>query len=123
MIATLIKEYRATMDRDVVHSWASDVVNQLKTVEVEPEVLGWCLIKAESVLDMTFDDLKRLENWTASQQSSLWDNMSLQEILNVYRVSAAWDDWEDWYDEEPNRAKMAWNEAVINPDNKMDIDG
>ena len=128
----LINEYRPSMDHpsskdleeryDVLHSWAAELVSQLKTVELVNDK-HYVEVRAASVMDMTLDEACQLRYWAQWQNSKLWENMSLQEILNVYRVSSHWATWENWYNEEPNMAKMAWNEAVIDPKNKMHVDG
>ena len=45
--------------------------------------------------------------------------MSLQEILNVYRATAEWVNFETWAAEDWEAAYAAWNAAVIDEGNQM----
>jgi hypothetical protein len=90
-----------------------------KTIKVAPEVLKFCGVKASKAADLTLEDAEHLMNWCNCQTASLWDNMSLQEILNIYRSTAEYETFEGWADEDWKSAYKAWNRAVINPGNKM----
>lgn len=90
-----------------------------KSVEGNPAHLARCSVKSRYVFDLTRDEVRDLMGWCDCQTESLWDGMKLQEILNVYRVSAEWQTWEDWADEDRPAAHRAWNRAVIQPGNKM----
>ncbi|WKT94529.1 hypothetical protein QYR01_10520 [Brucella anthropi] len=94
----------------------------MKTIKVHPKLLHLCAVKVENAADMSREETAALMNWCDCQTESLWDHMSLQEILNVYRVSAEWDTWEDWAQDDPQDARYMWNKAVIDPENKMKID-
>jgi hypothetical protein len=91
----------------------------MKTIKVKPKVLALCAVKAERASDLTREETESLMRWCDCQQESLWDGMSLQEILNVYRVSAEWDRFEDWTEADWKSAYLAWNSAVIDPGNQM----
>lgn len=69
---------------------------------------------------LTREQARQLTNWCDCQSEALWDGMSLQECLNVYRVSWEWDTWEGWSEEDRPAAHAAWNSAVIDPGNRMD---
>lgn len=84
----------------------------LKTVKVTPAALALCGVKAERVENLTREEIKSLMSWCDYQTESLWDDMNLQEILNVYRVSADWEDFESWAQEEGDIARKAWNKVV-----------
>lgn len=90
-----------------------------KSIEVAPAVLALCSVKAILASDLTRQEAADLMHWCDWQTESLWDNMSLQEILNVYRVSAEWDTWECWSQEDRKAAHAAWNRAVIKSGNRM----
>lgn len=81
--------------------------------------LALCPVKALLADLMTREEAAALMRWCDCQTESLWDDMSLQEILNVYRVSAEWDTWESWRQEEFDAAGLAWNRAVISPGNHL----
>lgn len=91
----------------------------IKTVKVDPKFLALCGVKAPVASQMTREETAILMNWCDSQREDLWDGMSLQEILNVYRATAEWDNFEGWAEEDWNSAYKAWNSAVIDPGNKM----
>jgi len=91
-----------------------------KTIKNVPlKFLQLCTVKSEKAQDLTRDEICALMGWCDCQEDALWDSMSLQEILNVYRVSAEWDTWEGWASEDVKAAHKAWNRAVIWPGNKM----
>lgn len=83
-----------------------------KTVDVAPQVLTLCGIKARLADLMTREETQMLMRWCDCQTESLWDYMPLQSILNVYRVSAEWQTWEDWRFEDFDAAGRAWNRVV-----------
>jgi hypothetical protein len=91
----------------------------MKTISVEPHLLALCGVKSERAEDLTREEIKILMQWCDWQTEELWDDMSLQEILNVYRATAEWDDFESWASENWPAAYAAWNRAVIKPGNKM----
>lgn len=80
-------------------------------------------IKSKVVGGLTLDDMRVLLNWCGWQDESLWDGMSLQEILNVYHVSNKWDTWELWAQAEGDIAREAWNAVVATHGNKMVLHG
>ena len=86
--------------------------NEISLVDVAPEVLALCRIKAASVDELTRDEIKGLMNWCDHQSEDLWEGMTLQEILNVYRVSAEYDTFEGMAEEMGNAARVAWNKVV-----------
>lgn len=90
-----------------------------KTIKVEPKVLFHCYVKAERAELMTRDEVVGLMGWCDCQAEDLWEDMSLQEILNVYRATAEYDTFEGFAEEDWKSAYKAWNRAVINPNNKM----
>lgn len=91
----------------------------MKTIKVTPKALALIDVKSERASDLTREENASLMRWCDCQQESLWDGMSLQEILNVYRVSAEWDTFEGWAEEDWKSAYHAWNSAVIDPGNFM----
>lgn len=93
---------------------------KIKTIKLPESSLKWINIKVERASDMSIEDMGTLVNWCGWQDGNLWEDMSLQEILNVYRISAEWDTWEGWAEDEWPAAHKAWNKAVIDPGNKME---
>lgn len=91
----------------------------MKTVAADPRHIALCSVKAERAADLTREETRDLMSWCDYQTEDLWSNMSLQEILNVYRASAEYTTWEAWADEDWRAAYKAWNGAVIDPGNKM----
>jgi predicted nucleotidyltransferase len=96
-----------------------EILRQSKTIEVSDKVLEQCAVKAVHVMDMTMEEVGNLSAWCDCQASDLWEGMSVQEILNVYRVSAEWILWESWALEDRDAAYDAWDGAVIDPGHKM----
>jgi hypothetical protein len=90
-----------------------------RTIKLTEKQLQHSSVKAERVEDLTIDECRDLLNWCDWQSSDLWDGMTLQEILNVYRVSVEWDTWEGWAEENRPAAHAAWNSAVISLGNRM----
>jgi hypothetical protein len=80
-----------------------------------PELCG---VKARYAEDLTREETATLMNWCDWQNESLWDGMNLQEILNVYRVSSIWEDFQSWTEEEGDKARRAWN-RVVRPQNHL----
>jgi hypothetical protein len=86
--------------------------DRVKSVFVAPHILNLCFVKAARADELTRDEVAGLMRWCDCQREDLWDGMSLQEILNVYRRSAEFETWESWEQEEPGAARDAWNEVV-----------
>ena len=93
---------------------------EIKVVQVKDTVLALCAVKAAHVDQLTIEECEALVNWCSHQQSDLWEDMSLQEILNVYRATAEWDTFEAWAQEDREAACAAWNAAVIDEGNKLE---
>lgn len=93
--------------------------NLAKTIPVPPKVLALCFVKAERAEALTRDEVVSLMAWCDCQREDLWSDMSLQEILNVYRATAEYETFEAWAEEDRKAAHAAWNSAVISPGNKM----
>jgi hypothetical protein len=91
---------------------------EMKTIPVNQSDLALCEIKSERAEKMSRDECQVLMNWCGWQTESLWDGLSLQEILNVYRISAKWLIWEAWFEDEPSAAIEGWNQAV-NPEHAI----
>jgi len=91
-----------------------------KTVKVEPRHLELCAVKAETVQDLSFDEFDALKNWCDFQIYGLWADLTVQEVLNVYRVSAEYISFEDWLQEEPEAAIKAYN-SVVQPSNRLNV--
>lgn len=94
-------------------------VAPFKGVQVSDKVLEHCAVKAMYADQLNLEDIKALVYWCNSQTSDLWDGMSLQEILNVYRATAEWYSFEVWAQEDWEAACAAWNAAVIDEGNQM----
>lgn len=90
----------------------------VKPVKVSPAVLALCFVKAELASELTREETQSLMNWCDYQRESLWEDMNLQEILNVYRVSAEYDSFEGWESEDSDAARKAWN-RVVRPANRL----
>lgn len=90
-----------------------------KGVQVLDKVLKHCAVKAMYADQLKFEEIEALVIWCNSQSSDLWEDMSLQEILNVYRVTAEWFNFETWAAEDWEAAYAAWNAAVIDEGNQM----
>lgn len=92
---------------------------ELHTVEADPKAIALCSVKAARADLLTLEEAGDLAHWAGCQTCDLWDSMNLQEILNVYRASAAWGTWEDWAAVDWRAAYAAWDGAVIDPGNRM----
>lgn len=82
------------------------------SVDVSERDLALCGVKARYASELTREETQALMNWCDWQDESLWDGMSLQEILNVYRVSAKYVSWQEWASESRAAAHGAWNRVV-----------
>lgn len=91
----------------------------MKTIHVSPGALALCSVKADVAADMSRSEISDLMAWCDCQSEHLWDDMTLQEILNVYRASAEYETWQGWAEDNRKAAHAAWNKAVIAPSNKM----
>lgn len=91
----------------------------MKTIALTANQSANLAVKAQAVADLTLEDCRMLARWADCQSAYLWDDMNLQEILNVYRVSYEWDTWEGWAEEDRPASHRAWNSAVIDPGNRM----
>ena len=90
-----------------------------KVVQVSDKVLKHCAVKAMYADQLKLEECEALVNWCNCQSSDLWEDMSLQEILNVYRATAEWDTFEAWASADWEAAYAAWNAAVIDEGNQM----
>lgn len=90
-----------------------------KSISVAEGVLALCSVKARIAGKLTLDEAADLATWCNCQRADLWEDMTLQECLNVHRVSAEWETWESWAEEDWRAAYAAWNRAVVDPGNKM----
>jgi hypothetical protein len=88
----------------------------MKTVTVGTKALSLLFIKSDDARNMSLEEIGALKYWCDCQCASLWERMTTQEILNVYRVSAHWETWEAWQEEEGEAARKAWD-MVVNPVN------
>jgi len=91
----------------------------VKTVDASERHMELCNIKARMATELTREETQDLMSWCDCQTEDLWDGMTLQEILNVYRVSAEFVTWEDWASDDRKAAHKAWNSAVIDAGNRM----
>lgn len=76
-------------------------------------------IKQTDAAKLTREDTQTLMGWCDHQHGSLWDDMTLQDILNVYHVSHEWLTFEDWAEEEGDVARQAWNRVVSDPNHHL----
>lgn len=91
----------------------------MKKIKVADAILALCPVKNDDARDLTRDETRALTNWCDVQRESLWDGMTLQEILNVYRASAVYDTFEGMEESDNAAAIKAWNSAVISPNNRL----
>lgn len=73
-------------------------------------------VKKRLAEDLTMGDVQILVNWTNWQASSLYEELTLQEVLNVYRVSSDWVTWQAWAEDDVKAACKAWNGVTL-PEN------
>lgn len=97
-----------------------DQQNVLDGVRLSRKRLAGCFVKAWRAIDLTRDETKALMNWCDHQAEDLWDGMALQEILNVYRLSAPWENFEAWAEAEGDKARRAWN-SMVRPMNHLQL--
>lgn len=95
------------------------MTHKFHAIEVPANVIKHCAVKAAYATDLNLEEIEALAYWCNCQSSDLWDDMSLQEILNVYRATAEWDTFEAWANEDWEAAYAAWNAAVIDDGNKL----
>lgn len=100
----------------------SNQINSVEFVNVAPDVQVHLGVMSAKASDLVRDEIQTLMNWCDWQREDLWDGMSLQEILNVYRVSGAWVSFEAWAEEEGDVARFAWN-RVTHPHNHLELVG
>jgi hypothetical protein len=94
-------------------------MSHTKTIPVASNVLALCSVQSNLAADLTRNETLDLMSWCDCQQEDLWENMSLQEILNVYRATAEYETFEAWAEDDRKIAHAAWNRAVIDPGNRM----
>lgn len=95
--------------------------DELGAVLVPDKHLKNLSVKAIRPADLTVEELIDLAAWCEGQSSDMWTGMNLQEVLNVYRISAEWINWELWADEEGDVAREAWNK-VVRPENHFETE-
>lgn len=93
-----------------------------KVVLVKPAHLKNLAVKAAKASELTVAEMIDLAAWCEGQSSDLWDGLSLQEVLNVYRASAEWINFELWAEDEGDKARKAWN-RVVRPANHLETAG
>lgn len=69
-------------------------------------------IQQSQAADLSRDDLAALVNWSNCQEPGLINDLTTQELLNVYRMSAEYDTVVDWLAEKGNFAVRAFNHVV-----------
>lgn len=93
------------------------MTNFIFVTEKQAEHLDFDISDAENLY---FEEISLLIEWTEHQDSRLFDGLTLQELLNLYRVSAEHGDIDAWFEEDPEAAVIGYNSAV-NPDNVMRV--
>ena len=58
------------------------------------------------------EQMTDLMAWCDYQDESLWDGMTLQEILNVWHISINYYSFEGWAQEEGDKARKQWNRVT-----------
>lgn len=84
-------------------------------VAVSKRVIDLCRVKAKLANKLTIDEVRGLVNWCDNQIGLLTDDLNLQQILNLYRLSAEWDTWEAWHNEDTHAAHAAYSKVKANP--------
>lgn len=76
--------------------------------------LYWGSIKAEHTdpVNLNMQQLGLLVRWCSCQAPSLFDDLPLSEVLQIYHASIEWMTFEDWLEEEPLDAARAYNGIV-----------
>jgi len=67
------------------------------------------------------DEVQRLMGWCDRQRESLWDGMTLQDILNVWHISCQWDNFESWSEDEGDVARLCWNAVVKDKQQHLEL--
>ena len=70
------------------------------------------MIKAKRAAQLSREEASQLMSWCDWQIEALWDDLNLQQILNVYHASAEYEDAQSWLEEEPEKAVKGFNKAV-----------
>lgn len=71
---------------------------------------------------LTLDQIEHLVHWCGMQDGNLWEGMTLQEIVNVYRISAEYENFESFAEQEGDNARKKWN-AVVRTHNQLQMNG
>lgn len=84
--------------------------NPYADVSIKQDHTDAALLNREQVSD--------LMGWCDFQDESLWDGMTMQEILNIWHVSIEYDSFEGWAQERGDEARKQWN-RVTYPNNHL----
>lgn len=91
------------------------MTNFIELTDAQAEHLDFDISDAGNLF---FEEISLLIEWTEYQDSRLFDGLTLQELLNLYRISAEHGDIDAWFEEDPEAALIGYNSAV-NSDNVM----
>lgn len=69
-------------------------------------------VKKSDASKLTLDEIEHIVHWCGFQDGNLWEGMTLQEILNVYRISGEFDSFECMAEQEGDGARRKWNNVV-----------
>lgn len=70
--------------------------------------------------DLRYEEISIIIEWADAQDPRLFEDLNLQELLNLYRISVDRGDIDNWFEEDPEGAVVAYNSAV-NPDNVLRV--
>ena len=68
--------------------------------------------------ELLYQEIAIIFEWAEEQDSDFFVDLSLQEVLNVYRVSADYEDFEEFLEMNSEKAVEAYNSAVAE-DNRI----
>ena len=57
------------------------------------------------------DELRDAASWCGFERESVWDSMTAEQILTVYRLSADWISLSGWAEEDPTSFREAFRGA------------
>lgn len=90
----------------------------MKFIELTKQQEEYLDFTTKDASELLFQDIVLLLDWCSMQDDNMFIDLSLQELLNLYRISHNWEDFDMWFNEEPKAALNAYN-AAVDESNRM----
>ena len=88
---------------------------------VSDDVIIEKVVEQTDARNLTKDDLESLFHWTGRQYDHFFEDVPVQEILDVYHASKKFRDFQDWFERAPAEAGLTYNKIITNKNRRIII--